>query len=193
MKGWVRVPCLIALDAGLRVSEVLALTRRDVDLGRRPPVVVVRNSKNYQPREVGLTSRLVAALKDYLATLPKGQDALFVGEDGSGPMDRGTLWNAFRAARRRANLPTFRFHDLRHMYGTRLAEAGAPPARIKAALGHRTLAATMRYIDHAPEGAAQSAGQFLDQARALAESEAKRKSREDEGSGHPVHGESDHG
>ncbi len=174
MPPWLRVPALLALDAGLREGEVLALTIRDVQLGRRPPVVVVRRSKNYQPREVGLTARLVETLGAHLAAHPKGQEPLFLEEGGTAPLRKDTLWNAFRGARRRAALPTFRFHDLRHMYGTRLAEAGAAPARIKAALGHRTLAATMRYIDHAPEGASRSVGQLLDRARAIAGSQAGR-------------------
>jgi integrase len=170
MPPWLRIPSLLALDAGLREGEVLNLTMRDIYLGRKPPVVVVRTSKNYQPREVGLTARLIEALVAYLPTIAKGQDFLFAEEDGSSPVRKDTLWNAFRTARRRAKLPTFRFHDFRHMYGTRLAEAGATPAQIKAALGHKSLAATMRYIDHAPEGASRSMGRFLDQARAIAKS-----------------------
>ena len=177
MPPWLRVPALLSLDTGLREGEILALTVRDVHLGRRPPVVVVRESKNYQPREVGLTARLVEALAAHVAALPKGQEPLLLEADGSGPLRKATLWNAFRTARRRAKLPTFRFHDLRHMYGTRLAEAGASPAQIKAALGHKSLAATMRYIDHAPEGASRSIGQFLDQARALAKSEAEKSGK----------------
>jgi integrase len=175
MPVWLRVPCLLSLDTGLREGEILGLDVRDAHLGRRPPVVVVRTSKNYQPREVGLTARSVQALAAHIAALPRGAEPLFLEEDGKTRLRKATLWNAFRAARRRAKLPTFRFHDFRHMYGTRLAEAGAPPARIKAALGHKSLAATMRYIDHAPEDAARTAGQFLDQARAVAAADAERK------------------
>jgi len=44
----------------------------------------------------------------------------------------------------------------------RLAEAGATPAMIKAVLGHKSLAATMRYMDHAPMDAARTAARLLD-------------------------------
>lgn len=50
LPGWLRVPVLVALDAGLRAGEISALTRRDVDLGRG--VVVIPRSKNRRPRQV---------------------------------------------------------------------------------------------------------------------------------------------
>ncbi|MGH3682864.1 MAG: tyrosine-type recombinase/integrase, partial [Natronosporangium sp.] len=37
-------------------------------------------------------------------------------------------------------------HDLRHTYGTRLAEAGVPPHEIMALMGHSSLSAVQRYL-----------------------------------------------
>lgn len=42
-------------------------------------------------------------------------------------------------------------HDLRHTYGTRLAEAGMPPHEIMALMGHSNLKSVQRYL-HAREG-----------------------------------------
>lgn len=45
-----------------------------------------------------------------------------------------------------AKIENFRFHDLRHTVGTRLAEKGVPVAVIKEILAHSDIQTTMRYI-----------------------------------------------
>jgi len=159
LPGWLHAPALLALDGGLRAGEIEALTRRDVDLRRR--VVAVRRSKNKQPREVGLTNRLSAALATHLKAVPREAVVLFEHSDG-----RAFSANVYRSdwerAAKAAKIVGFRFHDLRHACGVRLAEHGAPPAVIKAFLGHKTLEATLRYIRHAPADAARTAAALLD-------------------------------
>jgi integrase len=46
--------------------------------------------------------------------------------------------------------PAFRFHDLRHTFGTRMARAGEPVTTIQAWLGHSDLKTTQRYMHYAP-------------------------------------------
>jgi len=52
---------------------------------------------------------------------------------------------SFWRAVRRAGLVNFRFHDLRHTFATRLAEAGVDAFTLAVLLGHRTLEMTRRY------------------------------------------------
>lgn len=147
LPAWLRTGALVSLEAGLRSGEILRLTRRDIDFQRR--VLTVRISKNKSPRMVGLNPRLAAALRAHLETIPASAEPVFVRADGT-PIPVNTWRTLFRRAAAKAGLTGFRFHDLRHMHGTRLAERGAPPAMIRMALGHKCLAATLRYIDHAP-------------------------------------------
>ncbi len=161
--GWLRAAILLALDGGLRAGEVGALTRRDVDFSRR--TVTVRESKNKESREVGLTTRLFETLRGHVKSLPAGQDLLFV-IPGRPPFDRGGYRHAFEGAVKAAKVGPLRFHDLRHAAGVRLAEAGATLGEIKAFLGHKSAAATLRYIRHAPRDAARRAAALLDRARA---------------------------
>ena len=162
LPGWLRVPVLVALDAGLRAGEIAALTRRDVDLDRG--LISVRVSKNRQPRHVGITQRLRRAFVGHLANLPKGQKYQFLLPNG-GPFSRHGYRYDFRTATRRVGIEGFRFHDLRHACGVRLAEAGATPGEISAYLGHKTLAMTLRYIRHAPRDAGRQLARLLDKGR----------------------------
>lgn len=57
----------------------------------------------------------------------------------------------FEQAVKRAEIPDFTFHGLRHSCGSYLAMNGATPIEIAAVLGHRTLAMVRRYAHVADE------------------------------------------
>jgi integrase len=128
-------------------------------------VIVIRRSKSRRPREVGMTRRLLDAMTRHLATLKPDEDVVFRVRPSNRPFHRYQYRDAFTHATKAAGLEGFRFHDCRHSAGVRLAEAGATPATIKAVLGHRCLAATLRYMDHAPLDAARTAARLLDSHR----------------------------
>jgi len=51
-----------------------------------------------------------------------------------------------------AGITDFRFHDLRHTFGTRLADAGVDVVKIKEFMGHASIVTTMRYIHATDQG-----------------------------------------
>ena len=51
----------------------------------------------------------------------------------------------------RAKIEDFRFHDLRHTFATRLAQAGVDLYKIAKLLGHKDIKMTQRYSHHCPE------------------------------------------
>lgn len=57
---------------------------------------------------------------------------------------------AFKAARDRAGISDFRFHDLRHAAVSLLAAGGCDIVTLEHILGHRTLAMTQRYAHLVP-------------------------------------------
>jgi integrase len=63
---------------------------------------------------------------------------------------------SFAADRLEAKLVNFRFHDLRHTFGTRLAESGGDPFTIMELMGHSDLRMTARYT-HATDSSKHSA------------------------------------
>ena len=70
--------------------------------------------------------------------------------------DTGTRYTdvkkSFSAVCRKANITDFRFHDLRHTFGTRLADAGVDVVKIKELMGHASIVTTMRYIHATDQG-----------------------------------------
>ena len=71
-------------------------------------------------------------------------------------LDTGTRYTdvkkSFTAACREAGITNFTFHDLRHTFGTRLADAGVDVVKIKELMGHASIVTTMRYIHATDQG-----------------------------------------
>ncbi len=127
--------------AGLRVSELCGLDRRDLDLRRRTVTVVGKRGKQ---RRVPVHDAAVTALRAWLEggrdDMPGPPEAAFVNRRGSrlGPRD------VRRILDRHAPAPTHP-HALRHTFATHLLDGGADLRVVQELLGHASLATTQVY------------------------------------------------
>ena len=62
------------------------------------------------------------------------------------------LKHSFTSALSDAEIEDFRFHDLRHTFGTLAVDRGAPLAGVRDAMGHASLETTNRYAHGTEEG-----------------------------------------
>ena len=69
-------------------------------------------------------------------------DLVFAGEKGNPISVRTLSENYFLPALERANLRRFRFHDLRHTFGSLLIEAGVPLPYVRDQMGHSSIQIT---------------------------------------------------
>jgi len=123
-----RLRVLLALDAGLTVSEIHALRRHNLNFTER--TVTSWRSKTRRERTIPLTLRLSAVLTVHTAQL--APDSLLLAWAGR-QIRKGT--DFLKPLRRRIGIH-FRFHDLRHTFATRLAATCANPFVVAALLGH---------------------------------------------------------
>jgi integrase/recombinase XerD len=129
--------------AGLRVSEAVALTTKDIDSARM--VIVVRQGKGRRDRYAMLSEQLLAILRDYWRRT-RPQHWLFPGADPSRPITARTVQRACRDAVEAAGLEkSVTVHTLRHSFATHLLEQGVDIRVIQDLLGHRNIASTTRY------------------------------------------------
>jgi integrase/recombinase XerD len=151
---------------GMRVGEVIALGRGDVDWAEG--VLVVRNSKFGKSREVPLDPTTVEALACYARFrgqhVPRPQSpAFFVSAKGT-PVIYADFGDAFRKlvalSGVGAGSPVSpRIHDLRHSFAVQTLvrwyrageDAGALLPRLSTYLGHLTPGYTYWYLSAAPE------------------------------------------
>jgi integrase/recombinase XerC len=133
--------------SGLRVSEAIGCSVRDVDLDRARVLVL---GKGAVEREVPLSEPSIDALRDWIdAGRPElaapGVTALFVNLHGKALGSRDARRIVERYGRDR--LPGRRVtpHTLRHSYATHLLEGGADIRVVQELLGHASVATTQRY------------------------------------------------
>lgn len=150
----------VAAYTGLRQGELRALRWRDVGervvtVSRAVSAEQVTGTKGGRVRHVPLVPKAAHAL----ARLKQRDDFTAPGElvfcNWRGrPLDKSALVARFKRARDAAGLRPLRFHDLRHTYGSLLAQAGVDVLSIKNAMGHSDLQTTQRYL-HARQASEQ--------------------------------------
>jgi len=133
----------VALHTGMRLGEILSLQGRDLDLSTG--LIVIRDSKNGEARHVPMDSGVRELLSGYIPTSESG----YVFPSASGGR-LSTVQNAFRNARRRADLGDLHFHDLRHTFASHWMMNGGDLYALKEILGHKSIAMTQRYAHLSP-------------------------------------------
>lgn len=135
---------LLLYGSGLRVSEALSLTARDLPVGETIRVT----GKRSKMRVVPVVKAVREAIGDYVRQCPypvAGDCPLFLGARG-GPLRADLVRRAVRAARVRLGLPdTLTPHALRHSFATHLLARGADLRSLQELLGHASLSSTQIY------------------------------------------------
>uniref|UniRef100_A0A7C3ZA61 Tyrosine recombinase XerD n=1 Tax=Desulfobacca acetoxidans TaxID=60893 RepID=A0A7C3ZA61_9BACT len=132
---------------GLRVSELVGLTLKQLDLRRG---AVRPLGKGHKERLVPMVPQAVAKLKVYLKEgrpqLLKGKDSpfVFVNRRGGG-LTRQGFWKILQRHALSAGLGHLSPHTLRHSFATHLLARGANLRVLQLLLGHADLATTQIY------------------------------------------------
>lgn len=154
-----RALVLVAAFGGMRRGELLALTRRDLDLLHRTVTVRLQRQESKGGghlvgppktdagrRTLVLPATVVPDIEAHLdAWVAPDPDApVFAGARG-GPV-RLVVWQRdWTRARRTLGLEGVRLHDLRHVAGTMAAATGASTKELMHRLGHASPRAALRY------------------------------------------------
>jgi len=148
---------ILALATAPRAGELLDLRWRDIEIEKTPgadgePVetarVLLRRTKNSEPRAVWLHGEALKLLKAHRAHRPTDDDRVFASIRGK----RYDYSEPFDEACAAAKVLDFRFHDLRHSSATYLAREGATEQQLKAIGGWKSNVVS-RYVHLAAQDA----------------------------------------
>jgi hypothetical protein len=100
-----------------------------------------------------MTPRLARALakvldRDYAT---ENEDFVFASEDGEGPVSERSMRNAFKVAQQQADLKPIKMYNLRHSFGTTLAQRGVDVRTIQALMRHDRITTTEQYMAYRPQ------------------------------------------
>lgn len=134
--------------AGLRVSELVGLNVRDVDLD----VGSVRTiGKGYKERIIPLYETAVESISEYVTIIrpihsqSQKQEALFLNRRGS-RLTRQAVWLRLRKLAITVGISDkITPHMLRHSFATHLLHGGASLRHVQELLGHSNIATTQIY------------------------------------------------
>ncbi len=136
---------IVALNTGMRKSEILGLKWHDIDVRRN--IICLLDTKNGEKREVPMND----VVKRALIAVPKHPESsyVFCNKDGK---PYGDIKKSFFTAMKDSDIIGFHFHDLRHTFASQLVMAGVDLNTVRELLGHKSLEMTLRYsrlsLDH---------------------------------------------
>lgn len=134
----------VIYDCGLRISELIRLEIRDVDMERH--MVHVRQAKGRKDRYVPISDMAVRGLRHYL-DVNKPIEYLFNGSEPGKMISRESIRLIMRNALRKSAITKKAcVHTLRHSYATHLLESGLNITTVRDQLGHSSLITTMMYL-----------------------------------------------
>ncbi len=137
-----RISFLLGFGAGLRISEIVGLQKRDINFKERN--ILVRQGKGG---------------KDRIVPLPKGLKESHLKHI---PIKYGvrSLQKAFKVSSTKSGIiktkPTIHFHSLRHGFGTRCVSEGMPIHHLRTLMGHTNISTTNVYLEANPKEALKS-------------------------------------
>ena len=129
----VRTAFLLAYECGLRVSEVIKLQPKDVDIKSKK--IFIREAKFSKDRVVPLPK----TWKNYMIEILPIKKSI------------RTLERQLKNAVKKQGLnPIYHFHSLRHSFATHLLERGMPINQVQVLMGHSSVGTTNVYIQANP-------------------------------------------
>ena len=177
---------ILIMYTGLRVSELCALKREDIDLKNKRiwvhrsfRVIKVRDEKSNNKtqlieketktvngrRYLPITSRAMEAI-NYFLSLPANPEGYLCVSKAGTPIRRERLWRSLKRMLDNAGLPHYSVHELRHSFGSILLEKSDNQDRAIAAisriLGHANISITYNIYIHVLDSRLTTTFEILD-------------------------------
>lgn len=147
-----RTMLAFAYDAALRREELCGLETDDIDPSSRTLRVRAENTKGRRDRVVPYSSTSDALLRQYLLhrrNIARKRGSLFLSESRRNYAAGISIWSWSKIIlqiAKRASVPRFTTHTLRHLCLTDLARADWDIHEIAAFAGHRSIQTTLLYV-----------------------------------------------
>ena len=151
----------LSLYMGLRIGEVCSLQWKDIDLEKRiltvsktiqrvqcrtgakhTKLIITEPKSESSKRTIPIPDCLLPMLRQF-----KDSIEVYVVSGRKKPVEPRTMQYRFAKILHNADLPSFHYHSLRHLFATRCVELGFDVKTLSEILGHSSVEVTLnRYI-----------------------------------------------
>ena len=145
---WLQEIILLAVNTGLREGEILDLKWPQVNLSRK--TITILEQKNQGRDTLPLSEGALKVLQSRAEVRLKETEYVFHTRNATRISSRNLL-RAFYSAAKKAGIEKLRFHDLRHTFATRLAQAGVDLYTVQKLGRWKSISMVTRYAHHYPE------------------------------------------
>jgi len=146
-EDWIKPIVMVARYTGLRMTNVLELTWRQINFQRRD--ILVLDTKNGEPMSVPLCKTLYDVLVALKHKRTSKSERVFP-TDWKPKAFQVQVRRLFYKACKKVGISNFRWHDLRHDFASQLVQKGVDLYRVQRLLGHKDSRMTQRYAHLSP-------------------------------------------
>ena len=149
---------VLSLNTGLRRGELLNLCWENIDFERAVLTVGGDTAKSGNTRHIPLNKLALQILKNWKAD---NHSATWVFTNSKTGLAFREIKKTWVSLLKLAEIKSFRWHDMRHHFASKLVMAGADLNSVRELLGHADLKMTLRYAHLAPEHKAKVVAMLL--------------------------------
>lgn len=142
---------LLSLNTGIRQGELFSLNWEDIDFSNRTLTIRGEEAKSGQTRHIPLNSIAYSVLESLLKNRVEKHALVFPNREGQRFNNIKRSWKRLLID---AGITTFRYHDARHHFASKLAMVGVDLNTIRELLGHGDIKMTLKYAHLSPSAKA---------------------------------------
>lgn len=134
---------LLALDSGMRKSELLKIKISNIDFHKE--LIYLEETKTGKHRYAPFSSFSKKEIKDLIALDPQ-RTYLMINVIKGRPLSKDDIKLFYRRLKEKLHLDRIHTHRFRKTFASILADNGMPPQYVQVLLDHKDLKTTMKYI-----------------------------------------------
>jgi len=138
----------LSLKTGMRRGEVFDLQWSDIDFSARILTIRGEIAKSSKTRHIPLSPIAFSTITNWKTQVPNQIGRVFPSDNGERLDNVKNSWTSILEA---AAIPSFRWHDMRHDFASKLVMKGVPLNTVRELCGHADLNTTLRYAHLAPD------------------------------------------
>lgn len=139
---------LTLMDTGVRASELLAISRKDLDLDSGK--IIIRKGKGNKFRIVFISAKTQQSIRSYLKVRDDFSQSLWVTKTGN-PLQYSGLRQIIRRRAKDANISTPPLHSFRRYFALQMLRNGVDIFSLQKLMGHSDIQILRRYLQQTEE------------------------------------------